>query len=343
VNTPNPTRTPREGQQEPFAAYLLAYFLDEGQPDGEQIRLAVSSGIEPVEWTPLEQGRPLLTSAIGERGVRDPFLIRDVHRNRFIMLATDLCTWPLHDWERAVRTGSRSIIVWESADLIHWSEPWSAEVAPPEAGNAWAPKAFWSEERQAWLVFWASAIFSSGDRTRREYQRILFSETTDFRSFEQAHVYQDEGHDVIDTTFLHHGTFWYRFSANSLSTPRRFGRGDHILMERGNSLEDTQFVIVAEDVGRNVLERGEGPAVVAAIDAPRWYLLIDEFGLRGYQLFATDNLDSGAWRCLPAAKLPPGARHGSIIAITSAEHALLTESIISQGASAPGPAQQKPR
>lgn len=313
-------RTPAE----PFAAYLLAYFLDEGGKSGEQVRLAVSRGPEPLEWDVLGAGEPLLTSTVGAGGVRDPFLVRDTRRDCFVLLATDLRIWPSGDWDNAVRHGSRAIVVWESPDLVNWGVPWRVEVAPEGAGNAWAPKAFWSEERGSWLVFWASALFSTPDRSAGEYQRILMSETLDFREFGAAEIYQDEGHDVIDTTFLEKDGTWYRFSANSLGADPADDRGHHILAERGSSLTDPHFVRIAEDVGRDVMRRGEGPATARALDGERSYLLIDEFGMRGYQLFESSDPGSGQWNWLPRAQLPDGARHGSIIPITESERQRLT-------------------
>lgn len=311
--------------------YLLAYFLDERDPDGEQIRFAVSDGPTPMSWTPLADGAPILISTVGERGVRDPFLVRDERRNRFVVIATDLRTWPEHDWNRAVRYGSRSIVVWESADLVNWDGPTLVEVAPPDAGNTWAPKAFWSNERGCWLLFWASALHAGSPRDSNGYQRILMAPTQDFRTFGPPEIYLDFGHDVIDATFIDDGARWYRFSANAMSQPRGENRGNHIYMERGSSLEDPDYSPVREDLGREVLVRGEGPATAPATAHPGWYLLIDECGLRGYQLFETNNLESGDWIWLEQARLPERARHGSLMPITAEERERLLSRYATRG------------
>lgn len=52
---------------------------------------------------------------------------------------------------------------------------------------------------------------------------------------------------------------------------------------------------------------------------------VDEFGLRGYQLFSTGDLATAEWEHLPGADLPDGARHGSVLAITADERARLLE------------------
>ena len=304
--------------------FLLAYFLSETFADGEQVRFAVSDGPEPTSWTPLNQGRPVLPSTVGELGSRDPFLVRDEVRGTFAVIATDLRVWPDEDWNRAVRHGSRSIVVWQSRDLVSWSPPVLREIAPAEAGNTWAPKAFWSNRRDAWLVFWASALFSPGEERRAgQYQRILVAETTDFVHFSPARVHLDAGHDVIDLTFLEYADRWYRFSANAHGNPAPAGIGHHIFEEAGQNLEDPYFEPLTFDIGKSVMARAEGPATAAHPFEPRWYLLADEFGLRGYQLFETDDLSSGGWSHRPDAAFPAGARHGSLLAISSEERARL--------------------
>lgn len=306
--------------------FLLSYFLSEEEPDGEQVRFALSDGPTPTAWTALNGGRPVLHSGVGERGTRDPFLIRDEKTGTFVLLATDLKIGPGQDWNRATRHGSDSIIVWESADLVQWDGPFRRRVSMPEAGNTWAPKAFWSAERQVWLVFWASALFPPNtDRGSGSHQRMMVAETTDFCTFGKPEIYLDLGHDVIDATFLVDGGRWYRFSANDQGGAT--DRGRHIFGEVGFSLEDPAFVPLAEDIGKGFMVQAEGPAVAADPAGGRWYLLADEFGLRGYQLFTTTDLAAAVWEHVPDAVLPPGARHGSLLAITAEKRARLLERV----------------
>lgn len=304
--------------------FLLCYFLSENVPDGEQLRFAVSDGPTPLAWTPLGGGMPVLSSSIGECGLRDPFLLRDEVNGRFVLLATDLKIGSGQDWARAARHGSDAIIIYESVDLVHWTGPFRRRVSSPEAGNTWAPKAFWSAESDAWLVFWASALFPDGqDRAAGSYQRMMVASTRDFSTFGEPRTYLDLGHDVIDATFLMDGGRCYRFSANSQGAEKMLDRGRHLFCEVGTSLEDPAFTPVAMDIGKGVMEQAEGPAVAFDPVGGKWYLLADEFGLRGYQLFTSCDLSRGEWEHLPDAQLPSGARHGSLLAVTTEEMARL--------------------
>ncbi|MWV48773.1 1,4-beta-xylanase [Rathayibacter sp. VKM Ac-2803] len=298
-----------------MSGFLLAYFLPGEREDGERVRLAVSEGATPESFLPLPLGVPV--PAVGERGARDPFLVRDRTTGRFVLLATDLRTWPDGDWHRAVRRGSRSILVWHSDDLVEWTAPSLHEVAPESAGNAWAPKAYWSDERGCWLVFFSAALYPpEADRASAAHQRILVVETTDFTTYRTARVALDTGRDVIDATFLAVGDQWLRFTVEA--EPERGVSA--VTLARGLSLEGA-FETVRTGIGSPELARGEGPAVVATPE--RTWLLIDEFGLRGYRLFVSDDPAGGAFAPVPSARLPVDARHGSLLALEGDEAARL--------------------
>lgn len=75
---PSPAQSTEQKVKKPtkYAGYLFAYFTGEGTADGEQIRYALSEGNDALRWRELNAGAPVLTSTIGEKGLRDPFVIR---------------------------------------------------------------------------------------------------------------------------------------------------------------------------------------------------------------------------------------------------------------------------
>ena len=93
--------------------YLYAHFKRESV-DGEQIYFALSDGNDPMHFDDLNGGKPVLYSASGECGVRDPHIVRSPEGDRFYLVATDLRLYAGLDWDRHQRRGSRSIMVWES-------------------------------------------------------------------------------------------------------------------------------------------------------------------------------------------------------------------------------------
>src|SRR5687767_2309261 len=118
---------------------LFVTFKGEQTPLTEQIYFALSA--DGRNWTALNDGKPVLVSELGEKGVRDPFLVRAHDGESFYLIATDLSINRNRDWKRAVRAGSRSIVIWESKNLVQWSEPRLVAVAPKDAGCTWAPEA----------------------------------------------------------------------------------------------------------------------------------------------------------------------------------------------------------
>ena len=107
-------------QEKAYSAYLFAYFKGEGLSQGEQIYFAVSR--DGLHWTDLNDGNPVLVSSMGEKGLRDPFIMRSADGEKFYVIATDLKINGNGNWSAAQTTGSKSIMVWESSDLVHWSE-----------------------------------------------------------------------------------------------------------------------------------------------------------------------------------------------------------------------------
>lgn len=87
-------------------------------------------------YTDLNHCRPVLESHIGERGVRDPYLMRSAEGDKFYLLATDLSIYYRGGWgsAKATTTGSRDLIIWESTDLVNWSEPRAVAVGTEDAG-----------------------------------------------------------------------------------------------------------------------------------------------------------------------------------------------------------------
>lgn len=309
-------------------AFLFVYFDNGDAPDAEQIRFAVTPGNQPTGWTPLNRGRPMLTSTVGELGARDPFILRDERRGLFVVIATDLRTVPGGDWQRAVRSGSRSIVIWESADLVSWSQPRLAEVAPEAAGNVWAPKAFWLSDRATWRIYFAAAVYdASTSREVQAHQRILMVDTDDFDTFSPTTTYLDAGHDVIDATFLEWDGELSRFTADSLTNDPA-SKSQFVRQDRAASFDTPAGQTVARELGRGYQTRAEGPAPFAGIDDRFAYLMLDEFERRGYQLYRSQDPHAGVWHWVSDAELPPGARHGSVIRISEAERARLAPLVL---------------
>ena len=272
-----------------------------------------------LRWRELNGGKPVLTSTLGEKGIRDPFLIRSPEGDRFYLIATDLKIYGNWDWGRAQSEGSRSIIVWESNDLLTWSQPRMVEVAPPEAGNTWAPEAFYDEESGDYVVFWASRLFEKGTRSGGDgYQKMMYSKTRDFYSFSEPQVYMDYGYSTIDTTMIAYNGKIHRFTKDEREYGAPSPYGKMVFHEVLDSVFDKNHTLIKEGTGD--IKGVEGPTVFKSNTEDKWFLFVDEFRGRGYIPLETHDLNSGKWTVSASYALPKNPRHGTVIPVTKIEY-----------------------
>jgi len=307
-----------------YAGYLFAYFTGEGTADGEQIRYALSRGNDPLHWRELNQGKPVLTSTIGEKGLRDPFVIRSPKGDKFYLIATDLRMYrnSSGSWDDVQRHGSKSVMIWESTDLVHWTDQRLVKVAPDNAGNTWAPEAYWDDSLGEYVVFWASKLYADDDpdHTGSTYNRMMYATTKDFRTFSAPKVWDDPGYSVIDSTVVKYKDTYYRYTKDERDPSSSSPCSKFITGEKSTSLTSTSYDFVSECIGSGAIERGEGPTVFKSNTEKKWYLFVDEYGLRGYVPFETTDLDSGQWTPSTDYQLPASPRHGTVLPVTQAEY-----------------------
>lgn len=292
-----------------YSAYLFSYFA--GSHAGEEnVFFAVSE--DGFHWKAVNQEQPVLKITLGTTGIRDPFLLRSAEGDRFFLIATDLCIAKDGDWEKAQRKGSQSIFIWESFDLIHWSEPRLVKINSDTAGCTWAPEAFYDKTMEEYLVFWASRV--STDNFAK--QRIYYAKTRDFYNFTKPQVWIDYPFSVIDTTVIQDGEVYYRFT--------KYEDRSRIIMERADSLMGEWNEV--ESASLSAQEGVEGPCCFALhkkdqADGSRFCLLLDHFVGSGYYMMVTKDLKTAEFErgkncCLPKKR----PHHGTVISLTRKEY-----------------------
>lgn len=211
---------PEEKTAEDYTDYFFAYFSGEKYADGERIYFAASQ--DGLNWTDLNENQSILTSSLGEGGVRDPYVIRSAEGDKFYMIATDLKIYGNGDWNAAQTAGSQAIMVWESTDLINWSEQRMVTVsASIEAGCTWAPECYYDDITGEYIVYWASKV--KADNYSK--QRLYYSKTRDFYSFTEPEVFIEYDQSSIDTTVMYDETtdMYYRYTKNEGNNANELG------------------------------------------------------------------------------------------------------------------------
>ncbi|MDQ2585019.1 glycoside hydrolase family 43 protein [Saccharothrix yanglingensis] len=312
------TTAERASAAEPFTGYLMAHFTGE-HANGEQLYLAHSR--DGLRWTDLNNGAPVLLSTVGTRGVRDPALVRSPAGDRYWIIATDLRIASGTSWSDAANNGSKSLVVWESTDLVNWSAPRLLNVAGgiPGAGNAWAPEAIHDPTSGDYVVYWATNATVDGVKKHR----IYYARTRDFRTVGPPVLYIDRGagQGIIDTQIVESpgGVGGYRYF--------RASADGHITVEGSNSVLGSwttignlsHMGISNGATGGNVVE---GPMWMKFNGRSEWALWLDQYATgRGYMPITSANLGSTRNFATRTDYSLGGTRkrHGSILNLTAAE------------------------
>lgn len=330
-----------KAEEKKLTKYMFAFF-----PSNSEEQMYFAAGKDNLHFEDLNDGEPVLTSEIGDKGIRDPFIFRSAEGDHFYMIATDLKVQTT-GWGNAQYAGSLRMLVWESDDLVNWSKPRLADVGMntedfEQFGNVgclWAPEAIYDEKTGEYVVFWASM---SKDKS---YQITYYSKTRDFVNFTTAKKFIDRGdkQHCIDTSIVKgNDGKYYRVSAD---TNANEGELSEIMLEASDTVlgdwkklgniyqiqsgmknydaykKDTNVNFVGGVV--------EGPELFALNDGKTFGLYMDNYGGRGYIPTTTTDLSdtSGkAWRVYTSDEYDFGSlkkRHGSIMGITEDEYKAL--------------------
>lgn len=289
-------------------AYLFTFFTSGNNGDEEKVWFSVSN--DGLHWTDLGDGSPVLESKVGTKAVRDPFIVYDERKKKYFIIATDLNT-SSGNWGDFSSKGSRSIVVWESEDLINWSEERLCEVGIPEAGCVWAPEAIFCKEKNCWFVFFASNVKEECDTEAK--QRIYGTFTDDFSTFSPAFKFIDADTAVIDTNIVYCDGWYYRTSKDETNKFIITERCRKLIPEEGEEYEKVHSELLSEFFGL------EGPEVYYLQEKKKWCLIADQYHThKGYIPMLTDDLASGNYSIVPEDEYDLGKiqkRHGGIIQI----------------------------
>jgi len=300
-------------------AYLFVHFREKETTDGEQVYFALSK--DGFHWEQVNDGKPVLWSKMGDKGVRDHTIIR-TKDNKFFILATDLSlagcykTKYKSNWVNIARYGSKSLSLWESDDLIHWSPQRMITLGNDDFGCLWAPDIIYDKENNDYVIHWSSAHVSDNYKNKA----IYYTRTKDFVNFTKAELmYRKEDSGVIDSAIYEENGTYYRFLKSE-------GNPTAVILQKGKELTGTYTRIDAFDNEMQKLESAayEAPTAFQLANG-KWCLMLDFFGVRGdgqgYVPFIADDLASGRFiRSEEAFSFPYGFKHGTVLSITGEEY-----------------------
>ena len=339
-----------------FTGYLFAHFIGEQKGDQEQIYFAVSE--DGFQFKDLNNCKPVLISNVGEKGVRDPYLYRSPKGDKFYLIATDLSIYNRGGWFKneqgyydASTTGSSNLVLWESEDLINWSEPKLLPVAPANAGMAWAPEMIFIEETQEYIIFFSSSIMDPATKMKAKPNAIYYVATKDFANFSETKIFIDNQTDpdgkpreIIDTTVIKIGDTYYSASKDGDNAE---ANGGIRILKTKNLLDADSWekVLDLDELGLDIAGLGikcmnngdlEGPELFLINpkdwenpEVPEYGLMADRFQADlGYLPLKTTDIEDadnskGSWKVLASDEYSFDKlkkRHGTILNITREEY-----------------------
>ena len=306
----------------PDAGYAAAYFRSD---DDERIYAAATTENDVFTFEEVNGGAPVVSNEADTTGHRDPYILRSHDGDRYYMIATDLCIGCGTSWGEAQSNGSLKVNVWESTDMVHWErtngdENGAIPVNQPEAGMTWAPEAYWDDDLQSYVLFFASRLYDDADHTSGDGHAQMFAVLTrDFTTFTSPpSSWQNTGHARIDSTVQKIGEHYYRFTKNEAGDAADgLELGKDIFLERSRVLTaptsasdwdadpQTSWQLVDTAMTTPVTgHAGEGPQILAlnegdphnTPDGDGYVLLVDNYSAGGYRAFVTTGEEIAASR-----------------------------------------------
>ncbi len=286
------------GEARARAHYVFAYFVDNGQ-DG--LHLAYSR--DGLDWLPLNGGESVLAPTAGGKLMRDPHILLGPDGQYHMVWTTG--------W------AEQGIGIAHSKDLRAWSEQRFLPLMVHErrAVNCWAPEIFYDDVLQHYMIFWATTIpgrFPATDQsgTIRDdgtplNHRFYRTTTKDFETYTPAELFFDPGFNAIDATLVRDGRQILMFLKDETSRPEvkkhiRVASADHAI---------GPYVLWPDAISADWVE---GPTALR-IDKDL-YVYVDAYRRERFE--GVKSRDLKTWVPITdALKMPPGARHGSILSV----------------------------
>ena len=348
---------PKEITEDDYAGYLFGHFIGERGADQEQIYFALSE--DRLNFTDMNNAKPVLTSTVGELGVRDPYLYRSPEGDRFFLIATDLSIYHRGGWKKNEQgyydpstTGSHYLVLWESTDLVNWGTPKHIKVAPENAGMAWAPEMIYNDKTGEYIIFFASSIMNPETKYKAKPNAIYYVATRDFVNFSDTRLLidnqmdnqeGDQGREIIDTTIIKIGDMYYSASKDGDNAEKNGGirvmKNDDLMdtagWEKVYDLDELNLDLSGLRINKLDNSTLEGPEFFqlnkrdwAKPNVPEYGLFADQYSVgAGYLPIVTTNIEDAdnsknSWKILKSGDYSFDKlkkRHGTILSLTQEE------------------------
>ncbi len=293
--------------------YLYAYFRGNVDGSDEHLSIHIAASEDGYNWFDLNENKPVIESEMGTYALRDPYLLRSHEGDKFYLIATDLNTKDSQGWGPWSLAGSKYLMVWESDDLINWSNQRMVKFANDDIGCAWAPEAIWDPDTEEYLVY-----ASGKDLTMENpLDTVYVARTRDFYSFSEPEVFvaptKEDGSRVaaIDSNIIraNDGKFYHFY--------KQSGHIEMMVSDHASGPYET--------VENFLRPNGEGPGSFLVKGTNSTYaLMVDDYSV--YVPYLTEDIASGDFKkATDTITMPTGSKHGGFLPLDEEEYNVLTD------------------
>jgi len=269
--------------------YMFSTFRE---PADEGLYLAYS--YDGYIWNDL--GGPWLAPEVGNQKVmRDPSVVKGPD-GIFHMVWTS-------SWRGDLGFGYAS-----SKDLVNWSEEQFIPVMAYDTStvNVWAPELFYDDEKDEYIIIWASTIpykFEKGIEEERNNHRMYYTITKDFKTFSDAQLYLDPGFSVIDCVIV------------------KRGKDDYVLVLKDNTRPERDIKVAFgtspfgpwENISKPFTDQfTEGPTVLRL--GNEWLIYYDSYRKKIYSTQKTTDFKTFT-DISTEVSFPEGHKHGTVFKV----------------------------
>jgi len=266
--------------------YMFSTFRE---PADKGLFLAYS--YDGYSWNNL--GGPWLSPEVGKQKVmRDPSVFKGPD-GTFHMVWTS-------SWQGDLGFGYAN-----SKDLVNWSEQQFVPVMDFDTStvNVWAPELFYDDEKEEYIIIWASTIpfkFKRGIEEERNNHRMYYTITKDFKTFSETKLYLDPGFSVIDCVIV------------------KRSKEDYVLILKDNTRPERNLKVAfgKTPLGpwKNISEPftdkfTEGPTVLKL--GNEWLIYYDAYRKKTYSTHITSDFKTFT-EISSEVSFPEGHKHGTV-------------------------------
>jgi len=266
--------------------YLFTSFHE---PADGGLRLLYST--DGYKWKDLDT--VLLRPEIGKQKImRDPSIAKGPDGTFHLVWTTE--------WKGGNGFGHAS-----SKDLINWSAQQYIPVMEkePTVVNVWAPEIFYDDEKNEYIIVWASCIpgrFEKGVEDEDNNHRLYYTTTADFKTFTPTQLFLDPKFSVIDSEII------------------KRGKNDYVLVLKDNTRPERNIKVAFAQHALGPYSQPskpftdnftEGPSVAKVPDA--YLIYFDAYKKKSYDAMKTTDFKTFT-DASNLVSVPEGHKHGTV-------------------------------